>query len=257
MCLFLLRNANIIYNLTKKIELNTFSLELVFCGGFNLKRVKQKEETRSVSEDGVLYFRTLPKSPKYDKRCIISRHTRKVERWFPVPVFKDQNSKGIENSGSVMLAQFAKYLEFWGRERGSLDWLGWSKYTNYHFNSAKFVFTLDSRPGMTKAWWDVFNGPWWLACVRFYPLVMLCRLQASAAGSVWTLSWCHCGDCSILQWASSHDLSQNVAEKHKLQPGLGSRGPAGDINMTLKWLWKISVSKFLFCSIFPVNVRVM
>ena len=51
-----------------------FILKLVLSvdGGFNLKRVKQEDETRSVSEDGVLYFRTLPKSPKYDKRCSIS-----------------------------------------------------------------------------------------------------------------------------------------------------------------------------------------
>lgn len=64
------------------IELDMFMLKLVLSvdGGFNLRRAKQEHETRSVSEDGVLYFRTLPKSPKYDKRCIIFRHTVKKER---------------------------------------------------------------------------------------------------------------------------------------------------------------------------------
>ena len=232
MCLFLLRNANIIYNLTKKIELNTFSLELVFCGGFNLKRVKQKEKTRSVSEDGVLYFRTLPKSPKYDKRCIISRHTRKVEIWFPVPVFKDQNSKGIENSGSVMLAQFAKYLEFWGEGEGLLT--GWDDP-----NTPIIILTLPNLFLLSTAdlGWQKLDGMCLMdpdgSLVFGFILSSCsadCRPVLQAVSELWVDATvgtaAYCSEPLVMTCPKMLQRNTNCS------PGLGSRG----LQVTLTWL---------------------
>ena len=159
-----------------------FILKLVLSvdGGFNLKRVKQEDETRSVSEDGVLYFRTLPKSPKYDKRCSIFRH----KIWFSAlfytdaPCLKMNRKEWTGNVGTICS------ISQWG----SLVWLGWSKYTNYHFNFAKFIFTLSSRSGITKLdrmWLMDYEWTHFASLVfscQFYPLVKLCRLQGSAAG---------------------------------------------------------------------------
>lgn len=107
-----------------------------------------------------------------------------------------------------------------GEKRGTLDWLGWSKYTNYHFNSAKFVFTLDSRPGMTKAWWDVFNGAWLVFGFILSSCSGDCRPELqdregrSCLNSELMPLW-------GLQHHCSHDLDQNAAEKLKLQQESG------------------------------------
>ena len=127
----------------------------------------------------------------------------------------------------------------------SLVWLGRSKYTNYHFNFAKFIFALSSRPvGWQKLdrmlLMDYTMDTLCLTCVQLSILSscqalqtagQCCRLVRDAA--VWTRSQCYCRDCSITAVPSSHEMLQRNRNCSRVW------GPAGVINMILTLFLKI------------------
>ena len=120
----------------------------------------------------------------------------------------------------------------------SLVWLGRSKYTNYHFNFAKFIFALSSRPvGWQKLdrmlLMDYTMDTLCLTCVQ---LSILSSCQALQTAGQWETQLSELEANATVGTAASLQCPQAMKCCRETETAAGS----GVLQVSLIWFWHYS-----------------